>query len=233
MFDLTSVPAGTPNEWAQAANIAMARLQARKVSQISYEVPTQLGFCCRWIAIYTQAHIRRGLSLLASGIDEIGRGRTLAAALCARALLEDAALLFTFNRDVLPLLDQRDVEGLDRLIIPRALATRNQREIERHGEEVRARNILTAIDKMAREHPNVRPVYDELSEVCHPNSLGVLWHFSEITGEGDVAFDDGQRMRDPALHHLIFCGLVFATEEVAIERIERLIETILGEEAAG
>jgi hypothetical protein len=73
----------------------------------------------------------------------------------------------------------------------------------------------------------VRPVYDELSEVCHPNSLGVLWHFSDLV-DGKVAiFDDGQRMAGNALHFLIFCGLMFVAEESAISDIQRTIDNML------
>lgn len=226
MFDPSKVPDGTPVEWAIATNTAIARLSARKVDRIDFEEPSQLKSCCRWIEIYIQAHIRRGLSLIESGIREIDEGRPLAAALCARGLLEDAALLFLFNREVLPMLERRDAEAIDKLVFPRALATRRPKQIEHFGEELRARNILTALDKMAVDHPNVRPIYDELSEVCHPNSLGVLWHFADTVDEKAIIFDDGQRMADPAMHSLIFCGLVFAAEEAAIARVQTAIDNI-------
>ena len=54
------------------------------------------------------------------------------------------------------------------------------------GEEYRATNILTSIDQMARQYPNVRRWYDELSEVCDPNQGGVLWHYSDIDGESSA-----------------------------------------------
>lgn len=229
MFDLSKIPEGTPIEWAEATNRAVIRLRARKVEHIDTEAPDQLAFCCRWAEIYIQAHIRRGLSLLESGVHEISAGRTLAAALCARALLEDAALLHLFNRDVLPLLEKRDSDGLDKLVFPRALATRQKEYIEEFGEEIRARNILTAIDKMAIHHPNVRPIYDVLSEVCHPNSSGLVWHFADIADDEIAVFDDGQRMSDAALHHLIFCGLVFAAEDTAIGRVQSAIDAIMND----
>jgi hypothetical protein len=227
MFDLRAVPSETPADWARAANIGISRLQARKVGAIPINESSQLRLCCRWVTIYTQAQIRRGLSLIQGGIDAVNDGHTLVGALCARAVLEDAALLWCFNRDVEPLLDKRDTLGLDALVYPRALATRDPKEIKRHGEELRARNILTAIDKITLSHPNVRLAYDELSEVCHPNSLGVLWHFTDVIDEQSAVFDDGHRMVKNALHYLVFCGLIFVAEEGPIARIHTKAAAIL------
>ena len=228
MFDLSQVPHDTPVDWARWANNGLARLRARKVDHIEIEEPTQLRFCCKWTAIYIQAHIRRGLSLLESGLSELEQGRALVAALCARALLESVALLWQFNQKVLPLLKSRDPEGIDALVFPLALATRRQASLEEVGEEMRAKNILTAIDKMSVEYPNVRPIYDELSEVCHPNSLGVLMHFSDLQN-GTFTFDDGEQMNDPAMHYLIFCGMLFAIEEGAISLVQQEIDAILND----
>lgn len=69
MFDLDKIPSSTPVDWAKATNTAIARLRARKVDRIDFEEPTQLGFCCRWIEIYIQAHNRRALSLRGVGFN--------------------------------------------------------------------------------------------------------------------------------------------------------------------
>lgn len=227
LFDLTNLPKGTPPEWAHATNEAVIRLRTRKVDVISYDEPTHLGFCCRWVAIFLQAHIRRGLSLLESGVNEIANDRPLVAALCARALLEDSSQLWGFNRQMLPLLESKDVEAIDNLIFPKVFASRRVEDIEAMGEEMRARNILTAIDKMTVSHPNVRHVYDQLSEVCHPNSLGVFSHFADVMEGKRAVFDDGQDMADVALHHMIFCGLMFAAEEPIMGQMLDTIDTIL------
>lgn len=227
LFDVRNLPEETPVEWAQAVNAAVLRLKAQKVDVISYDEPTRIGFCCRWVSIYLQAHIRRGLSLLESGASEIENGRPLVAALCARALLEEAALLWGFNRQMLPLLEARSADGIDVLVFPKVFASRLPSHIEQHGEEVRARNILTAIDKMTANHPNIRHVYDELSEVCHPNSLGVFHHFADLFDEKRAVFDDGQDKAGVALHHLIFCGLMFAAEEPIMGKMQTAIDAIL------
>ena len=226
VFDASKLPEGTPIEWAQAVNTAVVRLRSRKADVISYDEPTHMGFCCRWVAIFLQAHIRRGLSLLESGVQEIANNRPLVAALCARALLEDAALLWGFNRQMLPLLEANDLDAIDALIFPRVFASRLPDHIEQLGEEMRARNILTAIDKMTISHPNVRHVYDQLSDVCHPNSLGVFSHFADVFDKRAV-FDDGQDMASVALHHMIFCGLMFAGEEPIMGQMLGTIDLIL------
>lgn len=227
LFDVLTLPKDTPIQWAQTVNSAVIQLKARKVTIIPTDDPTQIGFCCRWVSIFLQAHIRRGLSLLESGAREIKNGRPLVAALCSRALLEDAAVLWGFNREMLPLLEARNVDGIDALVFPKVFASRRPKDIKEHGEEFRARNILTAIDKMNVDHPNIRAVYDELSEVCHPNSLGVFSHFADISDDKRAVFDDGQDMHDAALHHLIFCGLMFGAEETIIGQMQAAIDAIL------
>jgi hypothetical protein len=227
LFDVDKLPHGTPIQWAQAVNSAVVKLKAREVTVIPTDEPTHIGFCCRWVSIFLQGHIRRGLSLLESGAREIKQGRPLVAALCSRALLEDAAVLWGFNRQMLPLLEARNVAGIDTLVFPKVFASRRPKDIEEFGEEVRARNILTAIDKMNADHPNIRAVYDELSEVCHPNSLGVFSHFADLFDDKRAVFDDGQDMSDAALHHLIFCGLMFGAEEAIIGQMHTAIDAIL------
>ncbi|MBR1196898.1 hypothetical protein JQ634_02265 [Bradyrhizobium sp. AUGA SZCCT0240] len=224
MFDVENLPKDTPVEWADAVNRGVAKLTARKVDIIPYDEPTHLRYCCRWVTIFLQAHIRRGLSLLESGNREIKNGRPLVAALCSRALLEDAAVIWDFNRTVFPLLEARDVDKIDALVFPKVFASRRPKDIELFGAEIKARNILTAIDKMTVEHPNIRAVYDQLSEVCHPNSLGVFSHFADTFDDKRAVFDDGQDMSDAAQFHLIFCGLMFVAEDAIIGRIETAID---------
>src|SRR5258707_465115 len=119
LFDVRNLPKDTPIEWAQAVNGGVRDLKARKVTVIKYDEPTHLGYCCRWVSIFLQAHIRRGLSLLESGSREIKKGRPLVAALCSRALLEDAAVLWSFNREMLPLIESRDADRIDALVFPK------------------------------------------------------------------------------------------------------------------
>lgn len=227
LFDADALPEGTPPEWAHAVNSGYAKLMARKVTVITYDEPTHLRYCCRWVSMFLQAHIRRGLSLLESGVREIDNERPLVAALCSRALLEDSAVLWGFNREALPLLERRDTDGIDALVFPKVFATRRTSDIEQHGEEFKARNILTAIDKMTVEHPNIRQTYDDLSEICHPNSLGVFSHFADLFDDKRAVFDDGQDMTEAALHCLLFCGLMFVAENTIIGRIDTTIGEIL------
>jgi hypothetical protein len=115
LFDVHHLPKDTPIEWAQAVNSGVRDLKARKVTIITYDEPTHLGYCCRWVSIFLQAHIRRGLSLLESGSREIKKGRPLVAALCSRALLEEpphrAAIDFAKSEAARPSRPDRDRAG--------------------------------------------------------------------------------------------------------------------------
>src|SRR5208283_61142 len=99
-------------------------------------------------------------------------------ALCARSLLEDAAVIWQFLEKLYTLIDQGDFDEIHRFLFSRALATRNPNEIKKLGKEHAATNIFTYIDKMVELNAGYRTTYDELSEVVHPNSLGVLYHFA-------------------------------------------------------
>jgi hypothetical protein len=227
-FDRNHLPSDTPVEWVDAVNVGIGRLRARKVPKLRFESQTHIAFCARWIEIYLQTLIRRGLCLIDSGLAEIKAGRTLIAAFCARGLLEDAALLWSFNRRAAVLLDDGNVNELDDYVFSKALASRLPAHIKRWGDEFKATNIITAIDNMTVELPNIRPMYDELSDVCHPNTHGVLWHFSAFDGDGAIAFDDGARKFDAALGALIFCSLAFVGEEPAISRLEVKLRRVIG-----
>lgn len=47
MLDVHNLPNDTPIAWAQAVNSGIVKLRARKVTIITYDEPTHLGYCCR------------------------------------------------------------------------------------------------------------------------------------------------------------------------------------------
>jgi hypothetical protein len=224
-FDRTKLPTSTPVEWVDAVNEGVKRLRKRKQERINTDEATQFEFVGRWVDTYLQAHIRRALSLIDGGLAELKTGRTIVAALCARALLEDAASVWSFIKRINELLDEGDNNKTEDFVFSRALASRLPKVIERWGEEYKATNMLTLMDRMAKEHPNVRPMYDELSDVCHPNSHGVLWHFAEYKS-GVMTFDDGAKMADNALGSLIFAALMFVGGEPDISRLEMKLDIL-------
>jgi hypothetical protein len=227
-FDRNKLPSNTPIEWVDAVNEGIERLRARKLAEINTDKPTHFEFVGRWIDVYLQTHIRRGLSLIDGGLAELKAGRTIVTAFCARALLEDAAVVWSFIKRLNMLLDEGDNLKTDDFVFSKALATRLPKVIEQWGREYKATNILSVIDQMAKELPNVRPMYDELSDVCHPNSHGVLWHFAAHGEEGVVTFDDGGKMADNALGSLIFAALIFVGGEPAISRLEMKLDVLCG-----
>jgi hypothetical protein len=227
-FDRTKLPSNTPIEWVDAVNKGIDRLRARKFDEVDTEERTHFEFVARWIDIYLQSHIRRALSLIDGGLAELKAGRTIVTAFCARALLEDAAAVWSFIKRLNGLLDEGDNLKTDDFVFSKTLASRLPRYIEQWGQEYRATNVLSIIDQMAKEHPNVRPMYDELCDVCHPNLHGVLWHFAALSEEGVMTFDDGAKMADSALGSLIFAAIVFVGEEPAIARLEMKLDVLCG-----
>jgi hypothetical protein len=152
-FDRTKLPNDTPVDWVDAANEGVRRLRARKLETISTDQPSHFEFVGRWIDIYLQSHIRRGLSLIDGGLAELKAGRTIVTELCARALLEDAAAVWSFVKRLNVLLDEGDTLKMDDFVFSKALASRLPGVIEKWGDEYKATNIVTLIDQWQRNIP--------------------------------------------------------------------------------
>lgn len=50
----------------------------------------------------------------------------------------------------------------------------------RHNDKLPAINILTQIDKLNKQYPNIENIYSALSEFVHPNWDGVQGSYSEL-----------------------------------------------------
>ena len=227
-FDPAKFPSEIPRQWIDGANRGILLMRERLVDKIEYRNISHFEICCRWVEIYLQAHIRRALNLIEGGLAELHANRPIIAALCARALIEDGAMVWHFQRRVNVFLDDKDTNGLESFVFSRALQSRDTKHIEEYGEEYRATNILTSIDQMTKQHPNVRRWYDELSEVCHPNQDGVLWHCADIDGESSAAQFDDRVEAESALRFLLFGALTFLGEDTAMRRLEQRMKEMCG-----
>jgi hypothetical protein len=221
MFDRDALPSDITSDTVDRTNVLLAALRARKIDWLPIESDTRIGVLTNWAKAYLQAHIRRALSFVDGGLAEYRAGRTIITALCARALLEDAAVIWIFIERLNKLLDSGDEIELDNFVLGRVLATKVPGEIRKFGEETKAVNILTYVDHMVKFNESYRAMYDDLSEVVHPNSNGVLFHFAQFEKEPGARFDDGASMADNALGSLITAAYMLACVEPAIYKLEQ------------
>jgi hypothetical protein len=210
------------------ANSGIAVLHSRKVDSVALDSPSQLERVGHWIDTYVQAHIRRAISLIEGGISEINAGRPLTAAFSARALMEDAAVFWIFLEEVRKLLDQPNNVELQQFVFSKAFASRLPKFIDRIGKDFVAQNVLTAIDKMTKLNKGYRAMYDELSDVCHPNVHGVLLHFANIQTPGVATFDDGARMTDNAFGALVSATNMLIAALPALDIVEFKLDVLSG-----
>jgi hypothetical protein len=187
-FDRSKLPGDLTVDIIDTTNAAIDRLRARKIASLHSDSTSAIGWFKNWAHLYLQAHIRRSLSFIDGGVAELAAGRTIVTALCARSLLEDAAVIWQFVERLTALLDQGDEDQIEKFLFSRALATRDPSKIEELGKDHAATNILTYIDNMVPLNTGYRDAYDDLSEVVHPNSLGVLFHFTNFNQDGVAIF---------------------------------------------
>ena len=73
---------GISVDMVDTINATIKRLHLMKVDSVKFEGKS---WTSNWIRIYLQAHVRRALSLVESGLAEQRVGRTLTTALCSRS----------------------------------------------------------------------------------------------------------------------------------------------------
>ncbi len=100
--------------------------------------------------------------------------------LITRAIMESVALLYHLHKKVVSAIDNKDVTELNDWLENATLGSRND-DTDRTSP-----NILTALDRMEKEYPGVREMYDQLSEFCHPNYGGVLASYSHLNEDKTV-----------------------------------------------
>lgn len=102
----------------------------------------------------------------------------LAGALCGRALIETAAVVWDYQHQLSRLCRDRDRMGISELAFKRTFATKLPGGLLPKAD-IEATNILTLIDKMDPRKV-VRDFYNLLSEFCHPNHMGHHILFAEV-----------------------------------------------------
>jgi len=166
---------------------------------------------------------------LEAGAAEMEAGRPLATELCTRAIYENIATICDFTDKLKLLCESVDYSGVEQLVTKAAFVTRIPSFITRHGDDVKAPQILNQIDKMDKRYPNFREAYDHLSDIVHPNGMGAVIYFSTI-GDGYVTFRDCGNMPDRARSSLIIAALLLLHVELALFETEQRLQKLSADE---
>jgi hypothetical protein len=183
MFDHAAFTDGNiDRETVDNANAIVDRVRSLLVDHLSTRGPT-LGYTVDAYAnSYFQAHIRRALEFLDGGMEELSTGRAFIAATCARSILESVACFHDFCGRLTLILDEDDTPKALNFITGQAFATKLTDLHDEDRSNV-ATNIMTQLDRLTKTVPGLREVYDQLSEITHPNGLGTVGYFTELDPE--------------------------------------------------
>ncbi len=151
-----------------------------KLGLVSHTDPSQVSVIAK--IPYKAIEIREALLYRATDLADAAcllfETENLVSAACiTRAFQETLAVLFFVNRKVKKAIEDKDVKHLDEVLMKALMGAKNNPDMP---DPI---NILTMIDKVDKEIPNFRAVYDNLSELSHPNWAGTLGTYTKINKE--------------------------------------------------
>jgi hypothetical protein len=225
LFDESHLPPGIPEEFMHGMNTVIAGLRGRLVKEIILpEGPLGLRVP-NLVRGYLQAHLRRMLTFLDGGHAEYLAGRPLMTELATRAIYENVASLCDFTDKLKPLCEAVDYDGIEKHVTKAAFVTRIPSFIESSGEDLKAPNILTQIDRMTKRYNGFREAYDHLSDIVHPNGLGAIVYFAKMPGDLISFVDDGVTP-ERAMHSLFAAASLLVFAEVELNAAEKALQKV-------
>lgn len=214
-----------PVELLDGVNAVIAGLRSRLVKEIILpEGPLGLRVP-NLVRGYIQAHLRRMLTFLDGGHAEYLAGRPLMTELATRAIYENVAYLCDFTDKLKPLCEAVDYDGIEKHVRTAAFITRVPSFLNSYGEDLKATNIVTQIDKMAKRYSDYREVYDHLSDIVHPNGLGALVYFAKMPGDL-ISFVDDAVTPERAMHSLFLAAFLLIFVEVELIAAEKALQEV-------
>jgi hypothetical protein len=222
LFNRTFASESLAAELIDGANAAYDLLTNRKIPEIILADPVTGLIVPNLVGSYLQAHLRRCLTFAEAGAAEINSGRPLAAELCSRALYENIATICDFADKLKPLCDAGDYRGVEQYVSRAAFITRIPALLDKHGDEVKAPQILNLIDAMNKRYPAYRNAYDHLSDIVHPNGMGAVIYFTKIE-PGKSVFVDDAVTPERAKTSIVCATFLLLFVEVVYTQVEELL----------
>lgn len=148
-----------------------------KMSLVSRTDPAQVSVIAK--IPFKALQIREGLlyrvtDLADASCSLVDAMNLVSAACVTRAFQETLAALFYVNRKVKKAISDKNVSALNDTLMKALVGAKNNPDMR---DPI---NVLTLIDKVEKEIPGFREVYDNLSELSHPNWAGTLGIYSRI-----------------------------------------------------
>ena len=203
-------------DWEAAAkfNAVLAGLQARRQPAVARAGTLRARVAWK-VAVFRQAALYRVVALGTGSAAAWNGGHVLGAALSARALLEAAALLADF---------ERNLAGIDALATERAFAS----PLDGPAEAGRPRGVDPAlIDAAFAADSNTRAHYDALADLSDAAALGQYRVFGELDkGNTEVAFSAGAGFERGVFGHVLAGFGALVPAEAALQAIDDLLPRV-------
>jgi hypothetical protein len=176
-----------PKPSIKLASDLAAELRAelpRTVERAALGTPSKLPLK---LVTLREALLFRLVDLADATVSASTGGLALGAAVLVRAVIETTAMLYAVGDLVATVVQRRSVEGVDLSIMQMLFGSKNKMTRQE------ASSILNRIDKMDRSFKGLRQQYENLSELVHPNFLGVVGSYSMVDKDR-LYFGPSERM---------------------------------------
>ncbi len=171
-------------------NEALEELSASRVEAITITGDLLRSKLAWKYAVLRQALSYRLVDLSEGAISCWNRSDVLASIILARSVLETGALCHSITVRARKALTKGDAAELDRLVMQESFGIRYKPWIEEDAAREKtynATNVLTALDQMSKSRSiGFRDLYERISEMAHPNSLGVTQFYGRIDYEKHI-----------------------------------------------
>jgi hypothetical protein len=212
MFTKSEVPSDNPMfEQIEDINRSIANVRAFLSEKVDISSTEDLPMLRSQVEIFFQSHLRRALAFLEGGKHGLDAGYGLVAITATRCLFESAACIHDFSNRVMALVDADNIPDAVRLAHVRSFAQRF--EVKQRNTTIydyTAVNILTQIDALGKVVPGARRMYDQLSEVVHPNAHGALYYFLSSGDDDNMYFAPPDDERTQAIGLLLAGASLFS-----------------------
>lgn len=203
-------------------NASLARLNEMRALEINVSGPLARSKLAWKLLSYYHALLHRVIALIDGTAVAWNSNCTLSAMLSARAFMETFAVMDRLEDRVTLCLAAENLGALDSLGQNGVFATRDE-ELLKEYPDTKAVNALSYVKKYDQKAPGFLGHYDQLSERCHPNSLGHNFMFSNLDrSTGSISYVDEKKPGQNA-HAIIAAIFLLPLVEPIHKRMHELV----------
>ena len=219
-------------DWAAAEqiNAALDELSASRSSGFNVAGIFMTSKLAWKFAILRQALTYRLVDLGEATIGEWNNENFLPSIVLARAFLETVAIVHFVTEQMAHHLGNEDIKALDDLAMHSSFGEKRAEWVNEHG--LKATNVLTALDRMAKHLPRVREAYEILSEMAHPNSAGTHQFYTSIERDSSyVSLSRIKRSSSDVFKRINLALTLASWSAVNFKQFDELVVSIADQQA--